>query len=202
MAHQAGRAIGRQMANTVHLSAKMEGRTDTFLSAEDTFLGVFGGPITMYNKDENLVDAAGCSVYAIASQTEALITIGKKEITNHYLIIHEIFHIFDIVALENAANQALWDIQRQTANTATPFPDRPGLEGSSELRWGFAGGNFSPWQKSRSGASGEEFADMGIGWTYNRWDTRATGALTTDGQHRADFMSQHMGSWILQTMGQ
>ncbi|MCZ7672027.1 MAG: hypothetical protein M5U34_35325 [Chloroflexi bacterium] len=160
---------------------------------------VFGGPITLSNVDEYLVDAAGFSVYAIASETEALITIGIAQISNHYLLVHEIFHLLDIFVLGGAANEALWDVQRAPGST---FPNRPSLEGDSELRWGFAGGNFSPWQKSRSGASGEEFADMGIGWTYGQWDANALGALTTDGQHRADFMSQHMSGWIWQAMGQ
>ena len=204
MAHQAASAIGQQMANTVNSSrrmeAKMEGTSYSSLSAEEAFLGVFGGPITLRNEDKDLVDNGGFSVYAIASETETMITIGNKEITNHYLLIHEIFHIFDIVMLGGAANQTLWnDYQNVPGST---FPNRPTLSGDSDLKWGFAGGNFSPWQKSRSGASGEEFADMGIGWTYGRWETNALGALTTDGQDRADFMSQHMLGWILQAMGQ
>lgn len=71
----------------------------------------------------------------------------------------------------------------------------PNLDEESDLRWGFAGGNFSEWQKSRSGASGEEFADMGIGWTYNQWDSNTKG-LTRAGQARADFMNVNMAIWL------
>ena len=188
MAHQAADDIAQRMAQEVG-----------GLSAQETFLNVFGGPITLANVDKDLVDAGGFSVYAIASQTENLITIGKKEITNHYLLVHEIFHLLDIVVLGGDANQALLDVQSAPGST---FPNRPNLEEGSDLRWGFAGGNFSQWQKSRSGASGEEFADMGIGWTYGQWETNALGALTTAGQDRANFMSQHMSGWLLQAMGQ
>lgn len=187
MAHQAADAIAQRMAQEVG-----------GLSAQETFLSVFGGPITLSDVDKYLVDAAGFSVYAIASQTENLITIGKEAITNHYLLIHEIFHLLDIVVLESAANQTLWDVQSAAGSN---FPNRPNLEEASDQRWGFAGGNFSNWQKSRSGASGEEFADMGIGWTYGQWQSDNMG-LTVAGQARADFMSQHMSGWILQAMGQ
>lgn len=181
MAHQAASDIAQRMAQ------EMGG-----LSAQEAFLSVFGGPITLSNVDKYLVDAAGFSVYAIASQTEALITVGIKEITNHYLFIHEIFHLLDIVVLGGAANQALWDDQRAPGST---FPNRPNLDGPSDEWWGFAGGNFSEWQKSRSGASGEEFADMGIGWTYNQWDSSTKG-LTRAGQARADFMNVNMAIWL------
>jgi hypothetical protein len=181
MAHQAASDIAQRMAQ------EMGG-----ISAQEAFLKVFGGPIDLSNVDKYLVDAAGFSVYAIASQSELLITVGIKELTNHYLLVHEIFHLLDIVVLGGAANQTLWDAQRAPGST---FPNRPNLDGPSDERWGFAGGNFSEWQKSRSGASGEEFADMGIGWTYNQWDSNTRG-LTRAGQARADFMNVNMAIWL------
>jgi hypothetical protein len=112
-------------------------------------------------------------------------------------MIHEIFHTIDLVILGGAANRAL--LAAQNANPT--FPNRPdlNLQGNEfdPTRWGFAGGNFSPWQKSRSGASGEEFADMGIGWTYNRWDPSDTGVgWSPAGQARADFMNVNMAIWL------
>lgn len=184
MAHQAASDIAQRMAQ------EMGG-----LSALEAFLKVFGGPITIKNVDEDLVDAAGFEVYAIASETEALITIGNKLISNHYLLVHEIFHIFDQVVLGGAANKTLWnDYQNVPGST---FPNRPNLDGPSEEKWGFAGVNFSPWQKSRSGASGEEFADMGTGWTYNTWESSRTGVgWSPEGQARADFMTVNMDIWL------
>jgi hypothetical protein len=91
-----------------------------------------------------------------------------------------------------AANQAVADIQ----DAGVGFPDRPDLKGPSDLRWVFAGPNFSDWQKSHSGLSGEEFADMGIGWTYNRWETSRAGGWSDDGRARANFMSDHMALWL------
>ncbi len=201
LAHQAASAIGQRMASVVNplkrMAARMEGTTYTSLSAADAFLGAFGGSITIQNKEEYLVDGGGFNVYAIASETQALITIGINAITNHQLFIHEIFHIFDQVVLGGIANETLFAAQQADAT----FPNRPNLDGQSDLRWGFAGSNFSEWQKSRSGASGEEFADMGIGWTYNQWEPSDTGiGWSQQGQARANFMDVNMGLWLNQLL--
>ena len=201
LAHQAASAIGQRMASVVNplkrMAARMEGTTYTSLSAADAFLGAFGGSITIQNKEEYLVDGGGFNVYAIASETQAMITIGIDAITNHQLFIHEIFHIFDQVVLGGIVNETLFAAQQADAT----FPNRPNLDGPSDLRWGFAGSNFSGWQKSRSGASGEEFADMGIGWTYNQWEPSDTGiGWSQQGQARANFMDVNMGLWLNQLL--
>lgn len=194
MAHQAASAIGNRMASVVNplrrLESTLEGTTYTSSSAEEAFLGVFDGPITMHKyTDRSCTVASGCRAWA--SRTETTISVGKEGVTNHYLFIHEIFHTLDIVVLGNAANETLLAAQQAAPN----FPNRPNLNGPSDLKWGFAGENFSEWQKSRSGASGEEFADMGIGWTYNQWDTDADG-LTDFGRARANFMDVNMAIWL------
>jgi hypothetical protein len=106
-----------------HLTG-IEGAAYANVSAKDAFLGVFGSPITLNREAKNLVDNGGFNVYAIASETQALITVGLKTITNHYLFVHEIFHILDMVILGGAANQSLWDVQRAPGST---FPNRPKL---------------------------------------------------------------------------
>ncbi len=126
-----------------------------------------------------------------------MITIGTRQLTNHYLFIHEIFHLLDIVVLGGTANKTLLAAQRADPN----FPNRPTVEGDGFIStsWGFAGGNLSEWQKSRLGASGEEFADMGIGWTYNQWEVNETGVgWSSQGQARASFMDVNMAIWLTQ----
>jgi len=101
-----------------------------------------------------------------------------------------------LTKLGGAAYQAVADIQ----DAGVGFPDRPALDGPSGNRWGFAGGNFSNWQKSRSGLSGEEFADMGTGWRYNQWETLRTGGWSDDGRARGNFMNVNMALWLDQML--
>ena len=108
------------------------------------------------------------------------------------------FHVFDYVVLGEAGQVALSDIQAADKN----FPDRPDTGATAET-WGFAGGNFSEWQKSRSGASDEEFADMGIGWTDNQWEISKSGVgWSPKGQARANFMNVNMALWLEQQLSQ
>ncbi|MCB0033518.1 MAG: hypothetical protein KDE51_05855 [Anaerolineales bacterium] len=190
-------AIANQMANAVNpirrLISKIEGTSYTELSPENVFLEFFNGPITLNKTTDNCTVALDCVAWVNDGET----TVNLRIISNPYLIVHEIFHVFDLTILDGDANQALLNAQDVDDN----FPDRPGLDGPSDLRWGFAGSNFSDWQKSRSGLSGEEFADMGIGWTYNRWDSDIDG-LTEAGLYRANFMNVNMGLWVYSQISQ
>jgi RHS repeat-associated protein len=201
MAHRAAGDIASRMAETVN-SARSEmiggDRSGAYASAspvspQTAFLGFFDGPITMHRyTDRGCTVATDCRAWA--SETEKTIYVGRAGFTNHQLMIHEVFHTIDLVILGGAANRALWDVQRAPGST---FPNRPNLTGDSPERWGFAGGNFSDWQKSRSGASGEEFSDMGIGWTYNQWERSDTGVgWSPAGQARANFMNVNMAIWL------
>ena len=186
---QAANDVANQMADTVNAGRAIEDR----ISPKQTFSRVFGGSVEAHKTSQGCTVATDCVAWA--SLTESLLTF--TQLTNPHLFVHELFHTFDLVILENDANQTLFNEQ----NTNGAFPNRPNLTGESRLQWGFAGGNFSDWQKSRSGISGEEFADMGIGWTYGQWQRDADG-LTVDGQARADFMDAHMPGWILDAIGE
>ena len=192
MAHQAASAIAGRMAaeeNSMRrFEARMNGdRSYTHITATEAFRGVFGGPITIHGANQACSVATDCRAWA--SLTETIISVGTEGVTNHYLFIHEMFHIFDYVILGQAGQSALSAIQTANAN----FPNRPDTGATFET-WGFAGGNFSEWQKSRLGASDEEFADMGIGWTYNRWEN------SDYGKARANFMDVNMGIWLSQLL--
>jgi hypothetical protein len=164
------------------------------VSAEGAFLGVFGGPITM-NRTNQVCPFGDCVAWVNSGETIINIENGFNNLTPQ-LIVHEIFHIFDLTILEGAAHQAVSDVQKADAS----FPDRPDT-GATLDRWGFAGGNFSDWQKSRSGLSGEEFADMGTGWTYNQWERSRTGSgWSDDGKARANFMDVNMALWLDQRL--
>lgn len=60
--------------------------------------------------------------------------------------------------------------------------------GFADTRWG--------WQQSQeANRTGEEFADMFLGWNYNQWDP-ITDEDFYIGQARANFMNRYMPSWI------
>ena len=63
-------------------------------------------------------------------------------------------------------------------------------------RDGFAGPFGEGWQQSQCtiDCNGEIFADMFIGWNYNRWDT--TDEFRVDAEAKASFMNNHMATWI------
>ncbi len=70
---------------------------------------------------------------------------------------------------------------------------RRGLDNDTRS-YGFAYFRYG-WQQSPQSTTGEEFADMFLGWNYNQW------APSTDrdylvGQARSNFMDRHMAPWI------
>jgi hypothetical protein len=198
--YQGVNALANRMAASINwlagLKYDVEGIAYTAVSAKDAFLGVFNGPITMNKAAGNCTVARDCVAWVNPGETIVNIGSNFNNLTPQ-LVIHEIFHIFDLTILGGVANQAVLAAQNANAN----FPDRPELGGPSRDRWGFAGGNFSNWQKSRSGLSGEEFADMGIGWTYNQWERSRTGSgWSDDGKARANFMNVNMALWVSQLL--
>jgi hypothetical protein len=75
--------------------------------------------------------------------------------------------------------------------------DRAGAGGDDddERNYGFAG-EFAGWQQSQQATVGEEFADMFIGWNYNKWEANPSDQDYRLGQARATFMESHMKWWI------
>ncbi len=50
-------------------------------------------------------------------------------------------------------------------------------------------GNYPEWQKSRSNIEEEIFADMFLGWVFNKW------AADDAGRRRATYMDNYMRNW-------
>ena len=96
-------------------------------------------------------------------------------------VVHELGHGID----QRGGRQARADLAAEwTAN-----PDFPHRDPTNQDPSGYAGLYFG-WQQTRVATAGEEFADMFLGWTYNRWDASASGAT------RSGWMSANMPRWI------
>ncbi|MEM9774919.1 MAG: hypothetical protein AAF902_10080 [Chloroflexota bacterium] len=155
--------------------------TYNMMTPTQAFNSVFGGPITINKTDQ------GCT---IAQDCLAWVNIGVNTVNttiqlNPHLLIHEVFHIFDLNILGGSPNTAV-----SRAQSNDNLPDRPNLAGPSRETWGLGGPNFSDWQKSRSGLASEELADMGIGWFYQFWGGGVAGS------QRDSFMNSYMPLWV------
>jgi hypothetical protein len=109
-----------------------------------------------------------------------------------HVVIHEIGHVFN-ARVSNVMGTSFYTYNAlaRTQSTDPTFPDR--LNNDPQLK-GFAGPRYN-WQQSPSGEPGEEFADMFLGWTYNRWET-GNGGMTAAGQARAGWMAARMPLWV------
>jgi hypothetical protein len=70
---------------------------------------------------------------------------------------------------------------------------RRGLD-NNKKSYGFAGPRYG-WQQSPEATTGEEFADMFLGWNYNRWEMKGDD-ISQLGQARSNFMNRYMAAWI------
>jgi hypothetical protein len=196
MAHQTASKLAQQMAKTVNTSRLLESKAEAVayesVTPNETFFGVFGGKVALKRHAAGVECPYGNGCKAWVNSGEATVHVELDFSLNPHLLIHELFHIFD-----NRIDGAGWQAVASAQKTISGFPNRPDLSNQSEQRWGFAGGNFSNWQKSRSGLPGEEFADMGIGWTYEQWQLNVTrSGWSPTGQARADLMANKMTLWI------
>ena len=201
-AHLAAAKLGGRLAATINASRLASSRAEpslSFVSNSAAFQSALGGRVTLYRHSEGVICPYGHECRAWVGGGLPLVNLESGFNLSSHLLIHELFHIFDNV-LGGAGGQAIHAAQTMPGSS---FPDRPDLDGTAydRRRWGFAGGNFSDWQKSRLGAPGEEFADMGIGWTYDRWEVDADG-LTDAALYRANFMNVNMAIWLEQLLAQ
>jgi RHS repeat-associated protein len=82
---------------------------------------------------------------------------------NTTLVVHELFHAF-----ENATEVTL-DNGTKYKEARSTLPSHYSREGLADP--------FMTWQQSNDTTNGEIFADMGIGWIYNQWNTEDPGHL-------------------------
>lgn len=171
------------------------------LTSREAFLYFYGGRVlfyktgtangTAYGKYEYIgapVNRSGIKVYTAANITSPN--------TGYRWATHEMGHYFearvnDIRGWGHVRNQ-LEEYSTLDENDPAYIPRR-GTD-NNERSYGFADVRYG-WQQSPEATAAEEFADMFLGWNYNRW------APSTDrdylvGQARANFMDSHMASWI------
>jgi hypothetical protein len=112
-----------------------------------------------------------------------------------HLVVHEMEHVFN-ARMTNVLGALAEKLSpyNQLFTTQANDPTFPNRVDNDANLVGFAGPRYN-WQQSPSGAPGEEFADMFLGWTYNRWETGAHG-LKAAGQARADWMAARMPLWV------
>jgi len=111
--------------------------------------------------------------------------------TNH--VIHELGHAFNnrLWVVSSSRNYRLGEFELGNRQAQDPnFPDRS--DGQDPGDYGFAGpfGAWGGWQPSTDGSPGEEFADMFIGWTYQRFSRDRWG------EKRMIFMNEIMPTLI------
>jgi hypothetical protein len=138
------------------------------------------------------------------------------------LVVHEIGHIFDrAVCAANNGGECGYIFGEGTARkgvsnhtTGPCFGEnclgRESYNGPNDDEfWGFAGGE-DQWQFGQVWAEGkyedgtpyrvldtaEIWADMFVGWTYDKWETDMTGSITARGATRQNYMNHSMSQYI------
>jgi len=66
---------------------------------------------------------------------------------------------------------------------------RSGNKSPQGTYYGFAGG-FGDWQFGKTHGNGEVFADMFVGWVYNKWENSAQGG------YRRDYMNRQIQYYL------
>jgi RHS repeat-associated protein len=117
-------------------------------------------------------------------------------------VVHELGHVFNnlLGGLPVEAVKAAWN---QTKGLECYYnenwPKR--FDNSYSPYYGFASVyNNRTWQmdfvNSGDNIANEEFADMFLGWVFNRWEVNDFGNLTDAGKIRSEWMNQWMTAWI------
>jgi hypothetical protein len=182
-------AVGQALvSSSPGLGTPTEAFRDTFGVSKDH-------PLNIDRCPEGLCTAVGYTYTSTQIYfTDKMFYSGKDgmEKTIH-LVIHELGHSFN-GHMTNlfGAEAAPYHMLSATQANDPRFPDR--VDNDSRLV-GFAGPRYN-WQQSGSGAPGEEFADMFLGWTYNRWETFPNGSLNRAGRGRSEWMASHMPLWV------
>ncbi len=169
------------------------------LSAHDAFMHVYGRTVKFIKTGTLCERGLGCwgktflREDPVAHEIEVYTDAGV--ISDPHWAVHELGHAF-----VNTGRGVLSDLERYRDGFDYPdiyikFPDRPITPNNPNGTWGFAGRRWD-WQRSALGRDSEEFADMYLGWVYDKWEARVDGRWTVHGQMRADFMDYGMSLWL------
>ncbi len=146
------------------------------------FQQVYGGIITLTFCNDSCADGL-----AWANSRHSILFDGMYSDTDTAArhVVHEFGHLFDRAVC--AANGCAWDGKGSarsdlrgklgTCDNSLYCLGRIGHTAPYGKFWGFAGG-FEKWQFALTGmasGSGEIFADMFLGWTYDTWEESLRG---------------------------
>ncbi len=195
-------AVGGALARAINgdqeaqAMARRLGEPLELISAQDAFLLVYGGSVTYY-KTGTACGGDGC--YGEA-QDERLIHVYTdagsnipNDSTGKRWAVHELGHAFEIRVNNGAKAAGLTTVccyARNSLGRDTTIIRRDlNVNVGESPNHGFAGPAYG-WQQSPVASTGEELADMYLGWVFGQWEA------STQGDARSSFMTNHMSGWI------
>lgn len=163
------------------------------MSPSAAFLKIHSGPVTFNRSAENCTDCWA------KSADKNVIWIFRNTTTDNLvrssqIIAHEMGHNFDRIVGgkgKTSITSALWSRTIQGEKYG-------GFAGSrNKAEWQFSAGEGYDTSANIDGR-GEIFADMFVGWVYNRWETdgKDPNKWSSTGQMRANHMESNMSQWI------
>ncbi|MBE2224442.1 MAG: RHS repeat-associated core domain-containing protein, partial [Anaerolineae bacterium] len=177
--------------------------TDPPLTYIKAFLYFYGKPVLFYKTGTVNGDNAeaygmygttpggrGINVYRVAKIT--------AEAYGYRWATHEMGHYFEARVNDILGVNSVRNTLGKYANEDLPLNIRIPRRGgdNDEVKYGFADTTYI-WQFSDKATTGEEYADMFLGWNYNQWEMRDDNSGFTDlGQARSSFMERYMAPWI------
>lgn len=180
--------VGGQLART-HNRAQWfswrAGDIDSYkpISARTAFLDVYGGAVKFIRK------SFGCAEECFGRTISAreIWVYQNGAVNDTRFIVHELGHAFENALQEIVGHKPPRATLANIQSNDSTFPNR--FVAGQASPYGFAG-QFPGWQQSQQADAYEEFADMYIGWTFNKWDEGSAG------RQRANFMSHYMPLWV------
>jgi RHS repeat-associated protein len=172
---------GRRIAAETGESATKAFQTSFASINPQVFL--FGTDLPGYNLSGlcSGIDSGGCTSYDKTNQTRIInFWNGTNQYHNGALfirnVVHELGHVFNSI------------------NSNSPVT----ALGKADLGRGLGGyaGKLHQWQFNESDTPSENFADMFVGWTYDRWSSDKIGDL------RSSFMNNWMPYYLMGILGQ
>ena len=123
---------------------------------------------------------------------------GQRKTALEQGATHEMGHYFEARVNDILGVNSVRNTLGKYANEDLPLNIRIPRRGgdNDEVKYGFADTTYI-WQFSDLATTGEEYADMFLGWNYNQWEMRDDNSGFTDlGQARSSFMERYMAPWI------
>jgi len=160
------------------------------LNPVSAFRAIHGGPVTIERRAENATQYyKGIATYWGEKRSAGLIyvfqNVSSDTIVAHpRFIAHEMGHAFEEAVADNNIIKPRWRLPVDLLAREIDGTDYGGFY-DGFLEWQYSEEDGADWR-------GEIFADMFIGWVYDRWENDAVGI----GQQRANFMNRNMPKLI------